>query len=152
MCSDAGITAGVTLRLQVGAEQTKKPNVVQFLEFDEELGQFAITPDAMSCLNQHQSSKIVVVSIIGAIGSGKSTLANILTEAATGQKPFEVSSQPMESEQSCTLTVNMYGPMGLDGDTQLVVLDCCGIGLRSFDVEARLLSFLCLISSRIILN
>lgn len=58
----------------------------------------------------------------------------------------------MDSEQPCTTAVDMYGPATIDNDTQLIVLDCCGIGLRSFDVEARLLSFLCLISSRIILN
>lgn len=46
----------------------------------------------------------------------------------------------------------MYGPVALDGDTQVILLDCCGIGLRSFDVEARLLAFLTLVSSRIVLN
>ena len=58
----------------------------------------------------------------------------------------------MASEQPCTLAVDMFGPITLKDDSQLILLDCCGLGLRSFDVEARLLSLLSLISSRMILN
>ena len=58
----------------------------------------------------------------------------------------------MHSEQPRTKAVDMCRPVNIGDDTQLVVLDCCGIGLRSFDVESRLLTFLCLVSSRIILN
>ena len=92
------------------------------------------------------------MSVIGGIGSGKSTLANLVAKAASGSQPFQVSSQPMHSEQPRTKAVDMCRPVNIGDDTQLVVLDCCGIGLRSFDVESRLLTFLCLVSSRIILN
>lgn len=102
----------------------------------------------MAILEEHQSKKIVVVSIAGPYRSGKSFLANRFLNRMKG---FEIGS----TVNSCTRGIWMWNNLiPLSQDVDALLLDTEGLNStdRTLDIDIKIFSLSILLSSVFVFN